>query len=444
MNEVDHELWKMGISAKLQHNEVAPSQYELVPIFSSVNTASDQNQIIMEVIERVATKHKYTALFHEKPFASINGSGKHINLSLSTDTGVNLLDSNLSDNMLFLTFFTSVITAIDRYYKLIRCSSAYYENDFRLGGDEAPPTIISVFIGEKFEQLLNDIGKKTKNNNLHNILDTRVKSLPKTIKDFCDRNRTSPFAYSGNKFEFRMVGASQSIAWPSACICTILAKVLGEIADKLDKCSGGEDLELIEILKKEIVGHKRIIFNGNGYDDEWRKEAIARGLVEYRDSLSCYEVLGDEDICELFESTGVLNKTELEMRKSTLIKKYADTAVVEAKTLILMLNKQVYPSLTKYISDLSNSVISHKGKNDARQKMLNFADNALGELYTLEGDLKNILFELESEKESIKKANIAKQKIVIKMSEIRKVYDNIEPAMPDYVKPFPSYNNILF
>lgn len=447
MNEVDHNLWKMGISAKLQHNEVAPSQYELVPIFSSVNTASDQNQIIMEIIERIAEKHGYTALFHEKPFASINGSGKHINISLSTDTGINLLDSNIKDNTLFLTFFTSIITAIDRYYKLIRCSSAYYENDFRLGGDEAPPTLISVFIGEKFEEILNSIGEEVADKKqLENILDTRVKSLPKMLKDYCDRNRTSPFAYSGNKFEFRMVGSSQSIAWPSTCICTILSKVLKEIADKLDEISGDKKLELINILKDNIVAHKRIIFNGNGYDDEWKKQAQKRGLVEYRDSLSCYEILKDDDVLDVFKSTGVLDKIELDMRRSTLVKNYTDTAKVEAKTLAEMINKQIIPSLNKYITDIANSVKIYKSnsKTDGRKKLLKKLDFAMNSLFVETDNLAEILKQINNTTDIENAAKITKQKLVTKMSEIRKIYDDIENILPDYIKPFPTYNNILF
>ncbi|MBO5884509.1 MAG: glutamine synthetase III, partial [Clostridia bacterium] len=273
MNEIDTLLWKMGITAKLQHNEVAPSQHEFVPIFNLVNLSCDQNQLIMEVISRVAKKYGLTALFHEKPFEYINGSGKHANWSLSTDTGLNLFDTKLKDKTLFYTFFVAMICAIDRYYKLIRLSTAYRSNDLRLGGDEAPPALISVFASDYVLDLLSDIEKTTTTKSLKNMLDMGVKSLPKPEKDFCDRNRTSPFAFSGNKFEFRMVGSSQSVAWPSTCICTIFSKILGEIADELDTAITNKKERVIEYLKEKLNTHKRIVFNGNGYDDTWKKEA---------------------------------------------------------------------------------------------------------------------------------------------------------------------------
>lgn len=446
MNEVDRELWKMGISAKLQHNEVAPCQHELVPIFSSVNTSSDQNQIIMNVITNIAKKHGYSALFHEKPFANMNGSGKHINWSISTDTGMRLLDSNLEDKNVFLVFFSSMITAIDRYYKLIRSSTAYRGNDLRLGGDEAPPTIISVFIGEKLSQWLTETEDKTNENEIKKYLDTRVKTLPKTVKDYCDRNRTSPFAYGGNKFEFRMVGSSQSIAWPSTCICTILAKVLSEIADELDKTTENKTTALLKLLKENITNHKRIIFNGNGYDNEWREEAKKRGLVEYRDSLESYKILDDKDILELFESMEVLDSNELSLRKSTLIKNYVEDVKIEAKTLVEMLNKNIYPCLNKYINELSLMIKNYKlkNKNDLRKDALNLIDKALSSIYVEDKKLNKYIEEIKKEKDLKKSIIIARNKIVKSLENIRKVYDDIEKLLPDEFSPFPSYNNILF
>ena len=241
MNEVDRILWKMGITAKLQHNEVAPCQHEFVPIYNSANIASDQNQMIMQIIDSVAKKYGYTAIFHEKPFAYINGSGKHINLSIGTDTGLQLLDVGQDDKTLFYCFFVAMITAIDNYHKLIRLSTAYRGNDLRLGGNEAPPTIISVFASDYVLNVINSLNELNHEKHSKTILDMGVKTMPKMERDFCDRNRTSPFAYSGNKFEFRMVGSSQCLSWPITCICTVLAKSLSEIAQDIEKTDGSKE-----------------------------------------------------------------------------------------------------------------------------------------------------------------------------------------------------------
>lgn len=435
MNDVDRELWKMGVTAKFQHNEVAPCQYEFVPIFNNVNVASDQNQIIMEVISSVAKKHGLTALFHEKPFNCVNGSGKHENWSLSTDTGLNLFDVKLADKTLFFTFFIAMIVAIDKYYKLVRASTAYYGNDLRLGGDEAPPALISVFASDyvlrMFEELENEENSKSKL-----VLDTRVKTLPKMEKDFCDRNRTSPFAFTGNKFEFRMVGSSQAVAWPSTCICTALSDVLGSMADELEGTTHKKD-KLIELLKIKLDEHKRIIFNGNGYDDAWKKEAKERGLIEYKDTLSVCAIYDDADIIELFENTKVLNENELSLRRATMTKKYIESAMLEAKTMVEMFNKQIFPAL----NICANVQAAKKSKQlEVNERFIASSD----ELITLVGELTGVMEKIEKQAGDIVKGKMIQNSLIVLMKKIRKVYDEIEVFIPDMYEPFPTYNKIFF
>ena len=436
MNEVDRELWKMGITAKLQHNEVAPSQHEFVPIYSTANIACDQNQLIMEVISRVAKKYSFTALFHEKPFSNINGSGKHANWSLDTDTGINLFNTKLKDKSLFATFFIAMIEAIDRYYKLIRLSTAFRSNDLRLGGDEAPPTLVSVFASEYVLELITSTLSSIKTKKNKALLDTRVKSLTKIEKDFCDRNRTSPFAFVGNKFEFRMVGSSQSVAWPSTCVCAALSQVLKEYADHLDNVTTDKKTALIEMLKDSFIKHERIIFNGNGYDKKWREEAALRGLMEYKDSLSVYKTLLDKDIVDMFEDTKIMDKEELTLRQGTLYTNYFATVITEAKTLSEILNKQVYPSFSRFVEHLS------KVSCEASSKTSKHIVTSLDKIYDLNTLLlKNIA--LAEEKGAFKSEEVLVKLMKI-MNDIRKNYDDIEGIIGQDYKPFPSYNDILF
>ncbi|MBR2467723.1 MAG: glutamine synthetase III [Clostridia bacterium] len=434
MNKVDIELWKLGIMAKLQHNEVAPSQFELVPIFAPANISSDQNQLIMETITKVAKHYGYAALFHEKPFNYVNGSGKHINWSLSTDTGINLIDSNIENRDVFLTFFTAMIAGIDRYYKLIRCSTAHRGNDLRLGGDEAPPTLISVFVGENIEEMLNKLNDNSKRKK--SILDMGVNCLPKTSKDFCDRNRTSPFAYTTNKFEFRMVGSSQTISWPITCINTIMANVLKEIADKLDEATDPKT-EIKNIIKSNIEKHKRIIFNGNGYDKSWHEEAARRGLVEYRNSIDCFDILKEKDIVDLFDNTKILDASELTLRKSTYEKSYFETIKVEAKTLVELVLKNVIPNINKYIIELDTT---SKSAKDSRIEIKNLLIDSLNKLSKLSTDLLALIDKLGKNNFDKELLNTSTKT----MEDIRKVYDSIELYIPESTKPFPSYNDMLF
>lgn len=437
MHEVDKTLWSMGITAKIQHNEVAPRQYELVPIYTQSNIASDQNQIIMETISKVAKKYGFVCLLDEKPFNSINGSGKHINLSISTDDGLNLLNAKMKDTTLFLVFFSSMIVAVDKYYKIIRASTAYRGNDMRLGGEEAPPALISVFIGEYLEKLV--CGKEfSKGDDIERLIDIGVKSLPKTLKDYCDRNRTSPFAYCGNKFEFRMVGSSQSLSLPITCICAAYQDVLKDIANSLDACKEDKRKKALDLVRENILAHKRIIFNGNGYDDSWREEAKKRGLVELRDCVSAYKTLVDDDAKTLFSTSGILSENELVLRRNALLKQYIESVDVEVKTTLEMLNKQIYPCLIKAIDFYSkNSGVESASDYASKIKDANKSiySNQLKLLKLIDkNDFANI----------DEKAEFYKTQILPKLSEIRCDYDSIEGIIPKEFEPFPTYNDILF
>lgn len=437
MHDVDKALWEMGITAKIQHNEVAPSQFELTPIYSQANIASDQNQIVMETITKMAKKYGYVALFHEKPFNNINGSGKHINLSFSTDTGLNLLDANMPDKTIFLVFFSSMIVAVDRYYKLFRASTAYLANDLRLGGNEAPPALLSTFIGEYLEKLVfsEDFEKR---DDINEYLDTGVKSLPKTVKDYCDRNRTSPFAYCGSRFEFRMVGSSQSIALPTTCILTAYQHILKEIADSVENINGDKRKEIVKLIKDNLLHHKRIIFNGNGYDDSWKIEAKSRGLDEIKDSIEAYTIFDNADTIELFTSSGVFNETELNLRKNTLLKNYIEGVKIEAKTLIEMLNKDIYPSISKAIA-FYETKSSATYFYDYKEKL----SRALDSIFDLHNKL-NITLKKNNFTDNFESGKHCRDKVIPLMSGIRAYFDSIEDIIPNEFKPFPSYNDILF
>lgn len=436
MHEVDKALWAMGITAKIQHNEVAPSQYELVSIYTQANIASDQNQIIMETISKMAKKYGYVCLFHEKPFKYINGSGKHVNLSLSTDSGLNLFDANLPDSTLFLVFFSSMIVAVDRYYKLFRASTAYHGNDLRLGGEEAPPALISVFIGEYLEKLV--LGEELeKCEDIEKYLDTGVKFLSKTIKDYCDRNRTSPFAYSGNKFEFRMVGASQSIAFPITCICTAYQEILKEIADELEDAKENKRKKILKIVYNNLSKHKRIIYNGNGYDKSWLKEAKKRKLIELRDSVSAYKYLTEAEIIELFTSSKVLTENELILRKNALLKQYIQSVKLESDVMCEILNRQIYPSLTSTIDFYS------KTKSSAGVSYTKKIECANNEIFKLHSRLNNLLS--KNQFDSLEEwAIYCRDNIIPIQIAIRDKFDEIEDIIPSKFQPFPSYNDILY
>lgn len=437
MNEVDEVLWKTGVTAKHQHNEVAPCQYEFVPIYTATNIACDQNQLIMETLSKLAKKHGYTAIFEEKPFAGINGSGKHANWSIATDTGLNLFDVGLEDKDLFFTFFISMISAIDKYNSLIRISASSRNNDFRLGGDEAPPSVISVFASDYILDLYKKHISKSETTETKKYIDIGVKSIPKTKKDFCDRNRTSPFTFNGNRFEFRMIGSSQSVTFPSTCVCVALANILKEMADEID-CHPHENKKekLLKLVKKNFDEHKKIIFNGNGYSDEWLSEAENRKLPIFKDSLEAFENLDSSETIKAFKNTNVLSENEILLRKSVLINSYIETVILEAKTMCEMFNKTIFSNLESFINSLSTS--------PAVKKLALNISKTRDDLIKLISNLSDSIESIESSSNLDKHKTEITTHIIPLMKEIRSIYDEIEKIIPERFEPFPTYNTILY
>lgn len=434
MEELNSTLLTMGIDIKLQHNEVAPCQYEIVPVYTNCNQSCDQNQLIMENLKNIAQKHGFVALLNEKPFEYINGSGKHLNWSISTNTGINLLDGNNTDKDLFLTFLTLVISAIDEYNALVRLTASHYGNDFRLGGFEAPPTIISIYLGEELTLLLENLGQ-AKNQEIKRVIDMGVKCLPKNTADSSDRNRTSPFAFTGNKFEFRMIGSSQTISFASTVLITALSQKIEEFTNKL------EDENLYVLLKKEIQKHKRIIFNENGYCAKWLAEAKERNLPYFDNCLDCVEILDDKKVIDMFENQKVMNKKEIQLRKEVLYKNYSDTAMCEAICLKNMLSSQVMPALWNQITLLQSD---KSMQNDYCINTKNTLTNALNQVYASFLELSENILTAQKIEGGKEKAYFIYNNILKNMREIRNTYDAVEDSIFVELKPIPTYNEILY
>lgn len=432
MHEVNTILKSYGISVSLQHNEVAPKQHEIVPKYTEVNKACDQNQLIMETLIAVAEKHDFVAILKEKPFKNINGSGKHMNWSISTDTGINLFDLTTQDKTLPLIFITLVISAIDEYSPLVKLACSHYGNDLRLGGDEAPPQIISIYLGDALCDLLFNFGVENKNKNQ---LDLKLKTQPNISVDSCDRNRTSPFAFTGNKFEYRMIGSSQSLSFANTVLLTILAQKCDEFAEKIDDKS-----VVSKVINNEIQKHKKIIFNGNGYSKEWKEEAEKRKLKIFNDCIGCMETFDEKKNVELFEKQNVLTKKEILLRKEIFYKNFNEEIKTEANCMYQMLEKQVLPSFVK--SQQNTQKINEKTtfsqeKNDKIIKVINKLSTNSNQLLAL--------LKAHSEKENeLEKAKFANQEIIQKMKEIREIYDENEILIESEYMPFPTYNEILF
>ena len=359
MTELNEELWKLGITAKTQHNEVAPAQHELAPIYDTTNIATDHNQLIMEIMKKVALRHNLVCLLHEKPFAGINGSGKHNNWSMSTDTGKNLLEPGDTphSNKQFLLVLASILKAVDDYAPLLRMSAATPGNDHRLGANEAPPAIISVFLGDQLEDVLSQLCEKGEaTRSLEGSqLETGVSTVPRFSKDATDRNRTSPFAFTGNKFEFRMVGSSASIADPNIVLNTIVAETLCQAADILEKADDFE-LALHDLIKDWVTDHIRIIFNGDGYSDAWVEEAARRGLPNIKNTVDATSVLADPEVIKLFEKHGVFSAIELAAREEVGYENYSKAINIEARTMIDMVKKEIIPAVMEYTTTVAKSV----------------------------------------------------------------------------------------
>jgi len=451
MKELDEELWKLGIFAKTKHNEVAPSQHELAPIFTTANVATDQNQLTMEMMKKVATKHNLTCLLHEKPFAGVNGSGKHNNWSISTDTGVNLLEPGESprENAQFLLFRAAIVKAVDDHQDLLRISVASAGNDHRLGANEAPPAIVSMFIGDELMGILKSIEDGTVYSQKDKAFMTiGVDVLPTFPKDSTDRNRTSPFAFTGNKFEFRMLGSTVSIACPNIMLNTIIADALCGFADELEK-SDDFNSTLTKLVKKTVKEHKRIIFNGNNYSDEWLQEAEKRGLLNLSstaDALPYY--ISDENV-KLFEKYGVFSKTEIYSRYEIQLENYCKQIHIEALTMVDMIKKDILPAACSYMKDLSKEAINKKQL--CADISCELEETLLKKLSTLTSDLYKKTIELDEDvesdkefKDALEEAKYYRNTVFSHMEDTRKTADEIEKTVGAKYWPYPTYGDLLF
>ena len=454
MHELDEELWKLGIPAKTKHNEVAPAQHELAPVFDTTNVAVDHNQLTMEIMKKVADKHNMVCLLHEKPFEGINGSGKHNNWSMSTDTGVNLLDPGKTpaENTQFLVFLVAVIKAVDDYADLLRVSVASAGNDHRLGANEAPPAIVSIFLGDELTDVLKSIENDTFFSNKHAVqMDIGAKVLPHFIKDTTDRNRTSPFAFTGNKFEFRMLGSAASVANPNIVLNTAVAEVLAEFSAAL-KDVPEEEMEsaVHALLKKTIEEHKRIIFNGNGYTDEWVEEAEKRGLYNLKTTPDALPHFIAEKNIELFTKHGIFTKEELFSRYEIWLENYYKTINIESNTLAEMIQKQVIPSVYTYVEKLADTAAAKKSvvadisvASEAAliSKLSTLADTMAKDLETLKADTAKAL----ASSDDVLACSKAYQETVLEdMETLRKSADEAEALIPDELLPYPTYDELLF
>ena len=452
MHDLDEELWKLGIPSKTKHNEVAPAQHELAPVFDTANIAVDHNQLTMEVMKKVADKHDLVCLLHEKPFAGINGSGKHNNWSMTTNTGVNLLDPGTtpSENIQFLIFLMAVIKAVDEYADLMRLSVASAGNDHRLGANEAPPAIISIFLGDELTEVLDSIEKDTFFGTQKKVvMETGAAVLPHFTKDTTDRNRTSPFAFTGNKFEFRSLGSSLSVSGPNVILNTAVAEALSCFYDEL-KDTPAEDMTTAvhELVKRAIVKHKKVIFNGNGYTDEWVEEAARRGLPNMKstpDSLPSF--IAEKNIA-LFTKHHIFTPEEIHSRYDILLENYCKTLHIEAKTLSEIIRRDFLPAVSEYTTDLATSIQTKKAISslacEGETSVLTNLTEAFDKLYTLVGKLDADTAIAEKEEDMLKCAKFYQQTIMEDMEAIRVVADKAETELPDSVLPYPSYDELLF
>ena len=448
MQELDEELWKLGIFAKTKHNEVAPCQHEMAPVFTTTNIATDHNQLTMEVMRRVAERHGFVCLLNEKPFEGVNGSGKHNNWSISTDTGENLLEPGKapSGNLQFLLFLTAVVKAVDEYQDLLRISVASAGNDHRLGANEAPPAIISMFIGDELQAILDAVEAGRDYTDMAKTkMDLGVSALPDIQKDTTDRNRTSPFAFTGNKFEFRMLGSSLNIACPNIMLNTAVAEELRQFADELD---GAADFQaaLTALLRREIKAHKRIIFNGNGYDESWVAEAEKRGLLNLKSTDAALPHYTDEKNIRLFETHGVYTKLEMESREEAVIEEYYKTLHIEALTMRDMARREILPACLSFERTVADGALA--------KKQLGLAGGAETRLLTqvsaLNDALERAVSTLEEAVEAAPKADAETlahyyhDEVIPCMDAVRKPADALERMVGKEHWPFPTYADILF
>ena len=452
MEELNEELWKLGILAKTEHNEVAPAQHELAPIYTTTNIATDHNQLTMEIMQKVAAKHGLVCLLHEKPFAGVNGSGKHNNWSLTADGGVNLLSPGETpyENAQFLLFLCAVIKAVDDYQDLLRLSVATAGNDHRLGANEAPPAVISIFLGEELNAVLEAIEKGTPYAGTEKTqMKLGVDVLPKFNRDTTDRNRTSPFAFTGNKFEFRMLGSSNSIACANIMLNSAVAESLKIYADRLESAENFEDV-LHEMIRKTIKDHKRVIFNGNGYDDTWIKEAVEkRGLLNYRTTPDCMPHLLDEKNVRMLTSHKVFSEAELKSRCEIMLENYCKTVRIEANTMIDMAKTEIAPAVSAYVLELANTAAAKKAVDDSFSR--SYETELMKKLVRLEDliaaktdELEEAVMKLQDAEDVAAESYMIRDAVLGKMGELRAACDEAETMTAKKYWPFPTYGDLLF
>ena len=451
MKEVNEECWKLGVTAKTQHNEVAPAQHELAPIYAPVNIAADHNQIMMRILKKVASRHGMRCLLHEKPFAGVNGSGKHNNWSLTTDDGINLLDPGKTphENIQFLLVLTCILKAVDTHADLLRESAADVGNDQRLGGNEAPPAVISVFLGEQLGDVLDQListGTAT-HSKKGTILETGVKTLPDFMKDATDRNRTSPFAFTGNKFEFRMVGSRDSISECNVVLNTIAAEAFKEACDRLEKADDFE-MAVHDLIKEYAIDHQRIVFNGNGYAPEWAEEAKRRGLPNLPSMVDAIPALTTDKAVKLFEEFHVFTKTELESRAEIQYEIYAKAVNIEAKTMIDLATKQIIPAVVRYTTVLADSVNTVRAVGDidvsVQLELLKKCSALLKTTNSAMKNLSDVVAKVSEIPEGRERAVYCKDIVCKAMEELRTPVDELEMLVDKSMWPMPSYGDLIF
>jgi len=451
MRDVNKELWKLGVSAKTQHNEVAPAQHELAPIYAEANVAVDNNQLVMETLKKVAGRHGLTCLLHEKPFAGVNGSGKHNNWSIITDDGINLLDPGKTphDNIQFLLVLTCIMKAVHKHADLLRESAADAGNDHRLGGNEAPPALISIFLGEQLQDVLAQListGEATRSLK-GEVLQTGVKTLPDFMKDATDRNRTSPFAFTGNKFEFRMVGSNDSIAAPNVVLNTIVAEAFSDACDVLEK-AGDFEMAVHNLIKEQAIAHQDIVFNGNGYSPEWVEEAERRGLPNITNMVDAVPALTTEKAIALFEKFNVFTEAELKSRSEILYESYAKALNIEARAMIDMAGKQVIPAVIKYTTVLATSINTVKAAcpadTSAQESLLTEVSALLAEAKSALGDLVEAAEKAYVMEAGRAQAVCCRDELKAAMDALRAPVDKLEMIVDKDMWPMPSYGDLIF
>ena len=449
MAESDQELWKLGVLAKTKHNEVAPAQHELAPIYTTTNIATDHNQLMMETLKKVANRHGLVCLLHEKPFAGINGSGKHNNWSMAANDGQNLLDPGKTphDNEQFLLFLAAVIQAVDEYADLLRVSTANPGNDHRLGANEAPPAIISIFLGEQLTDILEQIENGgAKSSKVGGELKLGVITLPALPKDSTDRNRTSPFAFTGNKFEFRMVGSSASIAEPNTALNTIAAEILSRIATRLEKAKN-IDAEVQSIVTEIVKKHKRVIFNGNNYTDEWVKDAEKRGLPNIKSTVAAIPVLISEKSVKVYEKHSVLSKEELHSRYEIYLENYTKTVNIEALTMLEIAKRQILPASLIFAGKVASTIASMKTasvKSKAAVKLLSELTTTIDSFSKNTEGLESALEKLKQGDNALKHAQYYRDVVFVAMGKLRIVGDILETLVDAEIWGIPTYSDLLF